>query len=156
MDAATIWKFLHIASMFLAVSIFVGQGMLSGAVARSGDVGALRRVLAAEDRFAPVGGAMFILGIVFGFLTAITGDFDLTQTWLLIAYALTLFILVNGLTYHRVQAEKLKTAVDASPDDQPSGELRAIAGAPSAAVMNAIDGIAWLAIIYAMVAKPFS
>jgi uncharacterized membrane protein len=156
MDAVTIWKFLHIASMFLAVSIFVGQGMLSGAVARSGDVGALRRVLAAEDRFAPVGGAMFILGTVFGFLTAITGDFDLTQTWLLIAYALTLFILVNGLTYHRVQAEKLKAAVDASPDDQPAGELRAIAGAPSAAVMNAIDGIAWLAIIYAMVAKPFS
>jgi uncharacterized membrane protein len=156
MDAATIWKFLHIAFMFVAVSIFVGQGMLSGAVARSGDVGALRRVLASEDRFAPIGGAMFILGVVFGFLTAITGDFDLTQTWLLIAYALTLFILVNGLTYHRSQAEKLKAAAAASPNDQPSDELRAIAGAPSVAVMNSIDGIAWLAIIYVMVAKPFS
>jgi hypothetical protein len=33
MDATTIWKFLHIAFMFVAVSIFVGQGMLSGAVA---------------------------------------------------------------------------------------------------------------------------
>jgi uncharacterized membrane protein len=156
MDAATIWKFLHIASIFLAVSIFVGQGMLSGAVARSGDAPALRRVLAAEDRFAPIGGAMFILGIVFGFLTAITGDFDLTQTWLLIAYALTLFILVNGLTYHRAQAEKLKAAAAASPDIEPSDELRAIAGAPSVAVMNTIDGIAWLAITYVMVAKPFS
>ena len=156
MDAATIWKFLHIAFMFVAVSIFVGQGMLSGAVARSGDVPALRRVLAAEDRFAPIGGAMFILGVVFGFLTAITGDFDLTQTWLLIAYALTLFILVNGLTYHRSQAEKLKAAAAASPNDQPSDELRAIAGASSAAVMNVIDGSAWLAIIYVMVAKPFS
>jgi uncharacterized membrane protein len=156
MGAATIWKFLHIAFMFVAVSIFVGQGMLSGAVARSGEVPALRRVLAAEDRFAPIGGAMFILGVVFGFLTAITGDFDLTQTWLLIAYALTLFILVNGLTYHRSQAEKLKAAAAASPNDQPSDELRAIAGAPSVAVMNSIDGIAWLAIIYVMVAKPFS
>jgi uncharacterized membrane protein len=156
MDAATVWKFLHIATMFVAVSIFVGLGMLSGAVARSGDVGALRRVLASEDRFAPLGGAMFILGIVFGFLTAITGDFDLTQTWLLIAYALTLFILVNGLTYHRAQAEKLKAAVAAGSDDRPSDELRAIADAPSAAVMNVIDGIAWLAIIYVMVAKPFS
>src|ERR687892_136114 len=152
MDASTIWKFLHIAFMFVAVSIFVGQGMLSGAVARSGDVPALRRVLGAEDRFAPIGGAMFILGVVFGFLTAITGDFDLTQTWLLIAYALTLFILVNGLTYHRSQAEKLKAAAAASPNDQPSDELRAIAGAPSVAVMNSIDGIAWLAIIYVMVA----
>jgi hypothetical protein len=127
MDAATVWKFLHIASMFVAVSIFVGQGMLSGAVARSGDVPALRRVLTAEDRFAPIGGAMFILGIVFGFLTAITGDIDLTQTWLLIAYALTLFILVNGLTYHRAQAEKLKAAAARSADIEPSDELRAMA-----------------------------
>jgi uncharacterized membrane protein len=151
--ATTIWKFLHIACMFAAVSIFVGQGMLSGAVARSGDAPALRRVLAAEDRFAPMGGAMFMLGIVFGFLTAITGDFDLTQTWLLIGYALALFILVNGVTYHRRLAERLKAA---SADGRPSEELRTIAGAPSVAVMNVIDAAAWLAIIYVMVAKPFS
>ena len=49
MEASTVWKFLHIASMFLAVSIFVGQGMLSGVVARSGDVAAVRRVMAAEE-----------------------------------------------------------------------------------------------------------
>ncbi len=156
MDASTIWKFLHIASMFVAVSIFVGQGMLSGAVARSGDVGAVRSILAAEDRFAPIGGGLFLLGIVFGFITAITSDFDLTQTWLLIGYVLSLFILVNGLTYHRSQAEKLKAVAAASPEDQPSDALRALAGAPSVAVMNAIDGLAWLAIIYVMVAKPFA
>jgi hypothetical protein len=62
----TFWKFLHIASMFVAVSIFVGQGMLSGVVARSGDVRALSRVLATEDRFGPIGGGIFLLGIVFG------------------------------------------------------------------------------------------
>jgi uncharacterized membrane protein len=113
-------------------------------------------VLAAEDRFAPIGGGMFLLGIVFGFVTAITADFDLTQTWLVIAYVLSLFILVNGLTYHRAQAEKLMAAAEAGPDDQLSDELRAIAGAPSVAVMNLIDGLAWLAIIFVMVAKPFS
>ena len=152
MDAVTVWKFLHIAAMFLAVSIFVGQGMLSGAVARSGDVVALRRVLSAEDRFAPVGGAMYVLGIVFGFVTAITGDFDLTQTWLVIAYVLAAFILVNGLTYHRAHAEKLKAAAEAGDGDR----ARALASATSATLMNVIDGIAWLAIIYVMVAKPFS
>jgi uncharacterized membrane protein len=156
MSISTLWKFLHIASMFLAVSIFVGQGMLSGAVARSGDVLALRRVLASEDRFAPLGGAFFLLGVVFGFITAITSDFDLTETWLLIGYALSLFIVVNGLTYHRVQAEKLKAAAAEGPVDQPSDALRALAAAPSGVVMNAIDGLAWLAIIYVMVAKPFS
>ena len=155
MDASSVWKFLHIASMFVAVSIFVGQGMLSGAVARSGDVRAVRRILAAEDRFAPIGGALFLLGIVFGFITAITSDFDLTETWLLVGYALSLFILVNGVTYHRMQAEKLKAAAE-GPEDQPSDALRALAGAPSVVVMNTIDGLAWLAIIYVMVAKPFS
>jgi uncharacterized membrane protein len=155
MDASTIWKFLHIASMFVAVSIFVGQGMLSGAVARSGDVRAVRRILAAEDRFAPIGGALFVLGIVFGFITAVTSDFDLTETWLVIGYALSLFILVNGLTYHRTQAEKLTAAATAGPEDQPSEALATLAGAPSAVVMNVIDGVAWLAIIYVMVAKPF-
>jgi uncharacterized membrane protein len=99
---------------------------------------------------------MFLLGVVFGFLTSITSDFALTQTWLLIGYALSLFILINGVTYHRSQAEKLKAAAAASSDDQPSDELRAIAGAPSVAVMNTIDGLAWLAVIYVMVAKPFS
>lgn len=29
MDASTIWKSLHIAAMFVAVSIFVGQGQPS-------------------------------------------------------------------------------------------------------------------------------
>ena len=67
-----------------------------------------------------------------------------------------MFILVNGLTYHRMQAEKLKAAAAAGSEDQPSEELRALAGASSVVVMNVIDGLAWLAVIYVMVAKPFS
>lgn len=156
MDAATFWKFLHIASMFLAVSIFVGQGMLSGTVARSGDVRAIRRVLAAEDRFAPIGGGVFLLGIVFGFVTAIVGDFDLTQTWLVIGYVLAALILVTAFVYHTPTATKLKALADASPDDEPSAELRAFVDAPIGRVVNVIDGVLWLALIYVMVAKPFS
>ena len=156
MDAETFWKFLHIACMFLAVSIFVGQGMLSGTVARSGDVRAIRRVLAAEDRFARVGGGVFLLGIVFGFVTAIVGDFDLTQTWLVIGYVLAALILVTAFVYHVPTATKLKTLADASPDDEPSAELRAFVDAPIGRVVNVIDGVLWLALIYVMVAKPFS
>ena len=156
MDAATFWKFLHISSMFLAVSIFVGQGMLSGTVARSGDVRAIRRVLAAEDRFAPLGGGVFLLGIVFGFVTAIVGDFDLTQTWLVIGYVLAALILVTAFVYHIPTATKLKALADASPDDEPSAELRAFVDAPIGRVVNVIDGVLWLALIYVMVAKPFS
>jgi hypothetical protein len=63
---------------------------------------------------------------------------------------------VNGVTYHRRLAERLKAAAEASPDDRASGEIRAIAGAPSATTINVIDALAWLGIIYVMVAKPFS
>jgi len=155
-EAATFWKFLHIASMFVAVSIFVGQGMLSGAVARSGDVRAIRRVLAAEDRFAPIGGGVFLLGVVFGFVTAIVGNFDLTQTWLVIGYVLAALILLTAFVYHIPTATKLKALADASPDDEPSAELRAFVDAPIGRVVNVIDGVLWLALIYVMVAKPFS
>ncbi len=151
----TFWKFLHIVSMFLAVSIFVGQGMLSGAIARSGDVRAIRRVLAAEDRFQPIGGGIFLLGIVFGFITAIVGDLDLTQTWLIIAYVLAAAILLNAFLYHIPYARKLEAAAEASPDDQMSPELRALAEAQSTVWFNVYDSLLWVAIIYVMVVKPF-
>lgn len=156
MDAMELWKFGHIAAMFASVSIFVGQGMLEGAVARSGDVRALRHVLAAEDRFAPVGGGIFLLGIALGVITAIVGAFDLTQTWLVIGYVLSAIILVNAFAYHIPTANKLKALAAASPDDQPSPELRAAIDAPIGAVMIVVDSLVWLALIFVMVAKPFS
>jgi hypothetical protein len=155
MDAMELWKFGHIVAMFVAVSIFVGQGMLEGAIARSGDVRALRRVLAAEDRFAPIGGGILLLGVVFGFVTAIVGDLDLTQAWLVIGYVLTAIIFVNAFAYHIPTANKLKALSAASPDDEPSAELRAAIAAPIGAVMNVVDGVVWLALIFVMVAKPF-
>jgi uncharacterized membrane protein len=156
MDAVQLWTFGHVAAMFAAVSIFVGQGMLEGAIARSGDVRALRRVLAAEDRFAPVGGVIFLLGIGFGFVTAFTGDYDLTQAWLVIGYVLAAIILINAFAYHIPTANRLKALAAASPDDEPSAELRAAIGAPIGAVMNVVDGVVWLALIFVMIVKPFS
>lgn len=150
-----IWQFLHVAAMFAAVSIFVGQGLLEGAVARSGDVLALRRVLAAEDRFAPLGGGLFLLGIAFGFITAITGGLDLTKPWLIIGYVLAAIILVNAFAYHIPTANRLKALAAASPDDAASTELRAAIDAPIGRVMNLVDSVVWLALIFVMVVKPF-
>jgi hypothetical protein len=156
MDATELWKFGHITAMFVAVSIFVGQGLLEGAVARSGNVRALRGVLAAEDRFAPIGGAILLLGVLLGFITAIVGNLDLTQAWLVIGYVLTAIIFVNAFAYHIPTANKLKALAAASPDDEPSPELRAAITAPIGALMNLVDGVVWLALIFVMVAKPFS
>lgn len=155
MDGYAIWQFLHVVAMFLAVSIFVGQGMLTAAVARSGDVLAIRRVLATSARFSAIGGGLFVAGIGFGFVTALVGDLDLTQTWLLIAYGLTILIVVIGFAYHSPNEAKLKAAAEASPDDRPSDQLQAAVKASSGPI-NVVDGLAWLGIIYVMVTKPFS
>ncbi len=152
----TIWKFLHIAAMFAAVSIFVGQGMLSAGIARAGDVRAIRRTLAIEDRFVPAGGASFVLGIVFGVITALTGDFDLTAPWLLLSYGIVVAIFVVGIVYHSPRGKRLKALADSSPEDRPSEALRAAIDAPSARVVTTIDGLLWLAVIFVMVVKPFS
>lgn len=151
-----VWKFLHIAAMFGAVSIFVGQGMLSAGIARTGDVRAIRRALAAEARFQPAGGALFLLGIVFGFVAALTGDFDLTAPWLLTAYGLVAMTIVIGIVYHGPRGKNLQTLAEASSENELSAPLRGLIEAPSARVVVALDSLIWLAIIYVMVAKPFS
>lgn len=113
-------------------------------------------MLAAEDRFAPVGGGLFLLGIVLGVITALVGGLDLTQPWLLIGYVLAAVILINAFAYHLPTANKLKALAESSPDDAPSAELSATIHAPIGAAMNAFDSLVWLALIFVMVVKPFS
>jgi hypothetical protein len=156
MDPVLLWKFGHIAAMFAAVSIFVGQGLLEGAVARSGDVPALRRVLAAEDRFAPIGGGLFLVGVALGLITALAGGFDLLEPWLIIGYVLAAVILINAFAYHIPTANRLKALAAESPGDGPSPQLRAAIDAPLGVVMNVVDSVLWLALIFVMVVKPFS
>jgi len=156
MDIVSLWKFGHVAAMFFAVSIFVGQGMLERAVARSGDVRALRRVLAAEERFGPLGGAMFLLGIVLGLVTAISGRLDLTQPWLVIGYVVAAAILVIAVVYTMPTTRRLAALAIASPDDQPSSELRRAIDAPAGLYVTIADGLLWLAVIFVMAVKPFS
>jgi hypothetical protein len=151
-----LWKFAHIAAMFAAVSIFVGQGFLEGVVARSGDVRALRAVLAAEDRFTPIGGGIFLLGIAFGIVAALTGNLDLTQPWLIMGYVLTAVILVLAFAYHAPSSSRLKALADASGDDRPSAELQAAIDRPIGRLMNVVDGLVWLGVIFVMVVKPLS
>lgn len=153
--SVSIWKFLHIAAMFGAVSVFVGQGLLSAAIANTQDVRAIRRTLAAEARFAPAGGAMILLGLAFGFVTAVVGGLDLTAPWLLISYVFVLAIVATGVTYHGPRARKLQRLAEASPETEPSEALRELIQAPGAPLVAALDGLLWLAIIYVMVTKPF-
>jgi hypothetical protein len=152
----TTWKFLHILCMFAATSIFVGQGAMAAAIESSGDVRAIRRAARVETSMSPIGGTLFLLGIGFGVATAIGGDIDLTEGWLLTAYGLVAAILLTGILYHAPRGKRLEALADASPEDEPSAELRAFLAEPSVRVTAVVDLALWIGVIYTMVAKPFS
>lgn len=93
------FKFLHIALMFSAVTMFIGGEVILAGVAHSGDVRALKRVGAVTRKTDMVGLASLVLGIGAGFLTATTGHFDLTARWLILAYVLVGVVFAAGFLF---------------------------------------------------------
>jgi uncharacterized membrane protein len=153
----TTWKFLHVACMLGAFSIGVGGGTVAHHVVTTGDVAAIRRVLPTWDRIGNlVGIPLFVLGLGFGFVTGITGGFDLTAPWLLISYGLVVGILVHGFAVYDPQLQRLKAAAAASPVEQPSPELAAIISSRRTRITFRIEVGLWLAVIVTMVTKPLS
>jgi uncharacterized membrane protein len=150
-----IWKFLHIACMFGAVTLIAGSALVVGGVLRSGNVQAIRRVLAVERRLTNmVGAPLFIAGIAFGFITALSGGFDLTARWLLLAYVLVAANFANGIGLYEPHAKRLAAAAEASDVTTPSPELRALIGSRRTWLVPSMDLALWLAIIFVMVVKP--
>jgi uncharacterized membrane protein len=156
MSWVTFWKFLHIACMFGAIAVVVGGGIVSNQVQKRRDVRAIRNVIAAENSVAPAAGILMVLGIIFGFVTAVAAGFGLLAPWLLISYGLILAIILVGALYHGRHGKKLEEAAENSPDDEPSSQLLSlIAGTPQGRLVNAIDGLLWAGVIFVMVTKPF-
>lgn len=53
-------------------------------------------------------------------------------------------------------ANRLDALASASPDDEPSPELHAAIDSPIGLVMNVLDGLVCVAVIFVMVAKSFN
>jgi hypothetical protein len=92
-----VFKFLHIASMFAAVTLVFGSIVYLDLLARRADAVAYLRVDALAQRTDIVAIGLFLVGLVFGFATALTGSFDLTASWLILAYVLVAAIFVEGI-----------------------------------------------------------
>jgi uncharacterized membrane protein len=149
-------KFLHILSMFTAVSMFVGGEFYLSSMERSGDVRAIRRAYQAGKKLDGIGVAAAILGAVLGIVTALAGELDLTQTWLILAYVLFVAIMAMGIAYWTPRSKRVLAAAEASPDDAPSPELSAVINRPADKGFVVLDLFLWAGIIFVMVIKPFS
>ena len=147
-------KFLHILSMFLAVTLLFSPDIVFYRAAAARDVHTMRRVGNLSRMVVNAGIILFFVGLAFGFLTALTGGFDLTAPWLVMAYVLVALIIVLGAAIENPHYIKVSAAAERS-GEQFSEELERLVRSP-------LKHLGWLSaalyggIIYTMVTKPFT
>jgi hypothetical protein len=149
-----ILKFLHIVSMFSGVTLAVGSLVFLDLVARTRDVDAYRRLDAIVQRTDMAAVALFLAGIAFGFLTAITGGFDLTASWLILAYVLVAAIVVEGLVFSGPWFTRIREAASQADRTAAAAEVQRLIRNPKHLAALANVNLLFVAIIYVMVVKP--
>jgi hypothetical protein len=142
--------YLHILTMFTAVTLAGGTSIFMLIADWRAD-----RALAAAltglplDRIIP---PFYLIGGLFGLLTAVSFGYGLLAPWLLIAYALFAALMALGILY----SGPLLNRVRAAATDE-SVDLGAFAGVMRLGRVDSVISLTGIALIIAdMVFKPFS
>ena len=155
MDGFTLFKFLHIATMFTAVAGTVFPEVILHLVANTREPRTIATVAHLAERIGKVIPVFFIGGAVFGLLAAWTGELDFTAPWLLITYVLFVLAIVTGIFFSDPWVARLRAAAVAS-GDAPNAELSAVIDEPRAKYASALLMLTTVVIIFLMVYKPGS
>ena len=149
-----LFKFLHIASMFAAVTLIFGSIVFLDLLARRADVEAYLRLDGLVKRTDIVAIGLFLMGLVFGFATALTGAFDLTASWLILAYVLVAGILVEGIFITMPRYNHIRDIATNSDPAVAGDAIARLVRSPGHVALVTIVGMLWLGVIYVMVVKP--
>jgi uncharacterized membrane protein len=147
-------KFLHIILAFLAVAVSVGPELLLHRIIQTGSVPAIRT---AFGLMRPLGIAipvLYLLSVIFGFITALQGGYPLGTTWLVIAYVLYIIASILGGAIVGPWTASVGKAAAASPDEAPSEELRTLLHSPRANLAMWGNFVVLLLLVADMVFKP--
>ena len=156
MPTSHILLFLHITIFIVAITMSYGPLLLLRLAYRTGDVGNIRGLALIHSRLGPLTFVMYVLGGIFGGLTAIAFGYDLLAPWLVIAYVGFAIALLTGVTENRTWPLRLAEAVKRTPDGPLTLEIRDLFMNRRTMAVLAID-IAWVPVmIFDMVIKPFS
>jgi hypothetical protein len=151
-----ILKFLHILSMFSAVTLALGGAVFLHLVAHAGDVAAYRRLDSLAQRTDIVAISLFVAGIVFGILTALAGGFDLVASWLVLAYLLVAAIVIDGIFFLDPWYRRLRKAARHPDPAAAANEFRRLVHHRRGRHLGSllVGTSLWVAILYVMVVKP--
>lgn len=155
MDGFTLFKFLHIATMFTAVAGTVFPEVILHLIANTREPRTIATVAHIAERIGKVIPVFFVGGAVFGLLAAWTGELDFTAPWLLITYVLFVLAIVTGIFVSDPWVARLRAAAVAS-GEAPTAELSAVIDEPRAKYASAWLMLTVVVIIFLMVFKPGS
>ena len=153
-----IFKALHILSMFSVVAMEIGAEFLFAFAIARRDVRALATVhrILEQARLGPISIALFLSGVVFGLLTALTGGFDFLAGWLIAAYILVAVIFVGGSRlWPKVFLPLGAKAVEAESGQRPVDDVVREMAASRAIWWHVAMATIFVLIILDMVLKPF-
>ena len=148
--------FLHISTIFTAMTVAYGPSLVLRMVYRTGQVAPLRIALSVVTRIGPVLPALFILGGLFGLLTAISFGYPLFAPWLVIAYVLFATMFLIGVTENRTWPMRMAKALEAAPDGPVTPQIAELFSSTRTIAFTVLDIVVVFAIIFDMVVKPFS
>ena len=144
------WKFLHIASMFAAVTLLVGGSLFAERIMRTRDRAAISKFGAVLRPLDNLGVALGVAGIAFGLVTAIVGPFDLLQSWLVIAYVLVAVLLVLG----PIESAMLRRVFEEASAEGDDDALDVAIADTRRSALTIVSAALYVAIIFVMVTKP--
>lgn len=154
MEAFIAFKYLHILTMFAAVSAAMIPEVVLHALARRGDAAALRGfmpIAATAGKFIPL---LFMTGLVFGLIAAIAGQFDLLRPWLIASYVIFAAAMATGALVSGPWARRVGMAASATEGDTFSPELEAAVHDSRGTISTIFLMSSIVVIVFLMVVKP--
>lgn len=147
-------KYLHLLAMVTAVTAAVIPGLVLQAVARRGDVAAIRSLAPLARSVRAVAPPLFVVGAMFGLGAAVLGGVDPLRPWLIGSYFAFTVALLAGAAVGDPWARRLEHAALASASDRPSNELLAASRDPRGITSTAATLISVAVIIFLAAVKP--
>ena len=156
MSFALLLLFLHVSTIFTAMTVAYGPLIVLRVVYSTHQVAAIRTVLPVVMRIGPLLPLLFGLGGLFGLSTAIAFGYDLLAPWLVIAYVLFAIMFFIGVTENRTWPMRLAKTLETAPDGPVTPEIVELFMSSRALVITAIDVAVVFGLIFDMVVKPLS
>ena len=149
-----LFKFLHIAFIFGAITLVYDTEFILHRIARSGDMGAIRTAFHITKPVGTVAPVIFLIGIAFGLTAGVVNGYNLLAPWLLATYVLVAVIMAAGLTITVPWMNRVGTLSAAAPDGAPTAELEAALDDPRVSRLMWASIVVDVDVVALMVFKP--